>query len=143
MSAAWVLTLAVTLSLAGRLDRDPGLAPFVPVPPAVTWEQLVEADLEADLAPFPPRHVAHARDALAYAHWLYAEAAAGPPGVSCADAELCWRSWHDLNCARDRTIDVRSRVCYLAGLRGLIGDDDFHAGRMPPPIPPGHVWSED
>lgn len=143
--------LALILSSPAHGAHCPPWGP-TPPPPAAA-----EADdpLAGELARFPLRWVAEANWGLANAHWSWA---AGEVAAAQAHAQLnadrpwwgqyvayrtayaqlandrdnCWR-W--LALAHNPTHSVELRQSWLEELRGCLGDDDFAAGSMPPPLP--------
>lgn len=111
----------------------------VPLPP--------EPPTLADCARFPPAAVCQAMEDFGKAHleWLEARAslAVGDGAhdywqARRAEARWCFDVWDWCGaCAGCEGMEEHRRVLALRHLRDLLGDEDYEAGRLPPPVP---VW---
>lgn len=113
------------------------------IPPWLLLALWAAGPPEADLYRFPPFEVARPawRQAWDYADGLARQSHPSlmserewPPDDLRADAAWCLACWAALDWAHCHACS-RERRQWLARLRKRLGDDDYYAGRMPPPVP--------
>ena len=101
----------------------------------------------ADADRFPSGAECQAAEDFARLHlrWLEVQAAWSQSGEEdaywrecVAEARWCFDCWDAVGAgAANERPDAAYRLQWLARLRELIGDEDYFAGRLPPPVP---VW---
>lgn len=111
-------------------------------------DRLAPAEPFDPLPQFPPHALAchHAAFADAHLQWLrdrrFLEADRADWHAHQRDAAYCADRWRALRMAREGGCDWGEWLpaeFWQDYLRDLLGDEDYAAGRMPPPVPPWHV----